>query len=112
MCKKSCSACFFIVTRLLLTCKFPTWKNVQKQKYIIIKRMVELKIEIPEDLAEELSQIPKEELQLIFSRLLKGELEKIRQVQSIVARSKMTKRHAKKLAEEVDLALAKRYENY
>jgi hypothetical protein len=43
---------------LLLTCKFPTWKNVQKQKYIIIKRMVELKIEIPEDLAEELSQIP------------------------------------------------------
>lgn len=51
-------------------------------------------------------------MQLIFSRLLKRELEKIRQVQSIVARSKMTKRHAKKLAEEVDLALAKRYENY
>lgn len=46
-------------------------------------------------------------MQLIFSRLLKRELEKIRQVQSIVARSKMTKRHAKKLAEEVDLALLK-----
>jgi hypothetical protein len=72
--------------------------------------MAEVKIEIPEDLSEEFTHISKEEWQLLFSRFLKEELERIKKVESIVAKSKLTEKQAKKLADEVNLSLAKRYE--
>jgi hypothetical protein len=72
--------------------------------------MAEVKIEIPEDLSEEFTCISKEEWQLLFSRFLKEELERIKKVESIVAKSKLTEKQAKKLADEVNLSLAKRYE--
>jgi hypothetical protein len=44
--------------------------------------MAEVKIEIPEDLSEEFTRISKEEWQLLFSRFLKEELERIKKVES------------------------------
>jgi len=48
--------------------------KLAKKEQISIEKTVESKIEIPEDLAKELNQIPKEDLQLIFSRMLRMEL--------------------------------------
>jgi hypothetical protein len=48
--------------------------KLAKKEQISIEKTVESKIEIPEDLAKELNQIPKEDLQLIFSRMLRMKL--------------------------------------
>jgi len=45
---------------------------------------------------------------LIFSRFLRRELEDIREIESIVSKSKLTEEQAKELADEVSLAIAKR----
>jgi len=48
--------------------------KLAKKEQISIEKTVESKIEIPEDLAKELNQVPKEDLQLIFSRMLRMKL--------------------------------------
>lgn len=48
--------------------------KLAKKEQISIEKAVESKIEVPEDLAKELNQIPKEDLQLIFSRMLRMKL--------------------------------------
>ena len=68
----------------------------------------ELKVVIPEDIGIELGKISNEDWQLLFSRFLRRELEEIREVESIVSKSKLTEEQAKELADEVSLAIAKR----
>ena len=70
--------------------------------------MAELKVEIPEDISEEFSKISDVDWQLIFSRFLRDKLDKIREIESIVSKSKATEGHVKELADEVSLAIAKR----
>ena len=68
----------------------------------------ELKVVIPEDIGIELGKISNEDWQLLFSRFLRRELEEIREIESIVSKSKLTEEQAKELADEVSLAIAKR----
>ena len=70
---------------------------------------MELKIEIPEEL-EELAHIPKIKWQLVILRKLREEFEELARVKKILSKSKLTQEQADELADEVSLALAKRYE--
>jgi len=71
--------------------------------------MVELTISIPEEL-EELTYISKADWQLAIARKLKKEFEELVRVKSIVSKSKLTQEQADELSDEVNFALAKRYE--
>lgn len=73
-----------------------------------VLEMAELVVRIPEDIGIELGKISKEDWQLLFSRFLRRELEEIREIESIVSKSKLTEEQAKELADEVSLAIAKR----
>ena len=70
--------------------------------------MGELVVKIPEDIEIELGKVSKEDWQLLFSRFLRRKLEEIREIESIVSKSKLTEEQAKELADEVSLAIAKR----
>ena len=75
---------------------------------LVVIGMGELKVVIPEDIGIELGKISKEDWQLLFSRFLRRELEEIREIESIVSKSKLTEEQAKELADEVSLSIAKR----
>jgi len=70
--------------------------------------MGEVVVKVPEDIGIELGRVSEENWQLIFSRFLRRELEDIREIESIVSKSKLTEEQAKELADEVSLAIAKR----
>ena len=70
--------------------------------------MGELVVKVPEDIGIELGKISTEDWQLLFSRFLRRELEEIREIESIVSKSKLTEAKANELADEVSLAIAKR----
>ena len=70
--------------------------------------MAELKVEVPEDISREFSKISDMDWQLIFSRFLKRELDRIKEIESIVSKSKATEEQVKELADEVSLSIAKR----
>ena len=70
--------------------------------------MTELKVEIPEEL-KELESISKIDWQLLIERKLKEEFEEISKIKKIVSKSKLTEEQANKLADEVNLSLAKKY---
>ena len=70
--------------------------------------MAELKVEVPEDISMEFSKISDMDWQLIFSRFLKRELDRIKEIESIVSKSKATEEQVKELADEVSLSIAKR----
>ena len=72
--------------------------------------MAEITITIPAELEEELKNISKINWQLLIVRKLKEELEEAARIKSIVSKSKLTQQDADKLADEVNEALAKRYE--
>ena len=75
---------------------------------LVVIEMAELVVKISEDIGIELGKISKEDWQLLFSRFLRRELEEIREIESIVSKSKLTEEQAKELADEVSLAVAKR----
>jgi len=75
---------------------------------LVVIEMAELVVKISEDIGIELGKISKEDWQLLFSRFLRRELEEIREIESIVSKSKLTEEQAKELADEVSLAIAKR----
>jgi hypothetical protein len=70
--------------------------------------MAELVVKVPEDIGIELGKVSREDWQLLFSRFLRRELEEIREIESIVSKSKLTEEQAKELADEVSLSIAKR----
>jgi len=75
---------------------------------LAVIEMAELVVKIPEDIGIELGNVSKKDWQLLFSRFLRRELEEIREIESIVSKSKLTEEQAKELADEVSLAIAKR----
>lgn len=71
--------------------------------------MAELRIKIPDEL-KELESASGVNWQLVIEKRLKEEFEELVRLKRIVAKSKLTKEDAKKLADEVNLALARKYE--
>lgn len=71
--------------------------------------MMKLEVEIPEELKELKSASPIS-WQLAVEKRLKEELNELVRLERIAAKSKLSEKKAKKLADEVSLALAKKYE--
>lgn len=81
--------------------------------------MSELLLRVPYDVRREFETVFGREVtdatwQLLFSRFLNEELreklDRIKRIESIVSRSKLTEEQAEELADEVNEALSKRYE--
>ncbi len=70
--------------------------------------MVEIVVEVPRDL-EFLIKVPKIELSLFVSRLLKEKLERIERLERGLQKSKLTEEKAEELANKISEGLAKRY---
>ena len=71
--------------------------------------MQEIVVKIPEEL-DELRHAASINWQLVIGRRLKEEFEELARIKRIVTKSKLTKKQAEKLADEVSLSLAKKYE--
>lgn len=72
--------------------------------------MQEIIVKIPEEL-DELRHAASINWQLVIGRRLKEEFEELSRIKRIVTKSKLTQEQAEKLADEVSLSLAKRYED-
>jgi hypothetical protein len=71
--------------------------------------MGEVNVQIPDELESEFRAIPKLELSMLVSRVLKDKLAGLARLKRIVAKSKLTEQHAEELANEISESLAKRY---
>ena len=69
--------------------------------------MMEIKIEIPKELEEEIKSISKTTLSLIINKLIKEELEEMIRLKKIVSKSKMTEKDVEELANKIDEAILK-----
>jgi len=67
--------------------------------------MMEIKIEIPKELEEEIKSVSKTTLSLIINKLIKEELEEMIRLKKIVSKSKMTEKDV----EELQTKLMKQY---
>ena len=70
--------------------------------------MVEVKIEVPEDV-KFIAEVNKVELSLFVSRVVKEELERISWLSRELEKSKLTEEKAKKIADEINRALGRKY---
>lgn len=71
--------------------------------------MVEVAIRIPDEL-KKLALMKKINWQLVVSRKINEELERLARVERIVAKSKLSEEDVQELTDETNMALAKRYE--
>jgi len=69
--------------------------------------MMEIKIEIPKELEEEIKSVSKTTLSLIINKLIKEELEEMIRLKKIVSKSKMTEKDVEELANKIDEAILK-----
>jgi uncharacterized protein YacL (UPF0231 family) len=85
---------------------------------LLVIEMGELLLRVPYDVRREFEMVFGKKVtdatwQLLFSRFLNEELreksDRIKRIESIVSRSKLTERQAKELADEVSLSIAKRF---
>ncbi len=70
--------------------------------------MMKLEVEIPEEL-KELKSASQISWQLAVEKRLKEEFNELARLERIAAKSKLSEKKAKELADEVSLALAKKY---
>lgn len=71
--------------------------------------MAELKVEIPEELREEMKELPNVNWQLVVRRALKRELEEILELKRIISKSKMSEEDVEELSDKINESLAKRF---
>ena len=71
--------------------------------------MVEVKIEIPKELEEEIKSISKTTLSLVINKIVKEELEKMARLKKIISKSKMTEKDVEELANKIDEAISKKF---
>ena len=71
--------------------------------------MMEIKIEIPKELEEEIKSVSKTTLSLIINKLIKEELEEMIRLKKIVSKSKMTEKDVEELANKIDEAILKNF---
>ena len=72
--------------------------------------MTEFVIRVPKELLKGFPEMSHERWERVFSRLINERLERIREVDRIVSKSKATQKQADELAREVNKAVWKRYE--
>ena len=70
--------------------------------------MAELKIKIPEEIGF-FKQVSDIDWSILASKLIKSKLDRISEVQRIVAKSKLTEDDVKEISDEINISLAKRY---
>jgi len=71
--------------------------------------MGEIKVEIPEELREEMEELPGVNWQLVVRRALKRELEEILELKRIISKSKLTEKDVEELSDKINESLAKRF---
>ena len=71
--------------------------------------MGEIKVEIPEELREEMKELPNVNWQLVVRRTLKRELEEILELKRIISKSKLTGEDVEELSDKINESLAKRF---
>lgn len=71
--------------------------------------MEEINIKIPDEL-KELKYADKINWQLIVGKILKEKFEELNKIKEIAGKSELTEEKAQELSDEVNMALAKRYE--
>ena len=76
---------------------------------LAVIEMGELRVEIPEELREEMKELPNVNWQLVVRRTLKRELEEILELKRIISKSKLTKEDVEELSDEINESLAKRF---
>lgn len=71
--------------------------------------MPELVVRVPNDVGMEFSNISEENWQLLFSRFIRTKLDELREIDSIVSKSKANEEQVKELSDKVRSAIAKRF---
>lgn len=71
--------------------------------------MAQFIIEIPEELKEEMEELPDLNWQLVVRRSLKRELEEVLELKRIISKSKLTEDDVKELSEKINESLAERF---
>lgn len=71
--------------------------------------MAEVTVRIPKELESEFKMLSRADLDIVASRALKSELERVARFKRIVSKSRMTQKQADKLADEISKNLAERY---
>lgn len=72
--------------------------------------MVELKVEIPEELKQEMDEF-KVDWSLVARKLIKQKLDRLLELKSLVSKSKLTEDDVAELSERIDKSLAQRFRN-
>ena len=72
--------------------------------------MGEVVIKIPKDLEQEFGGVKPIFWQLVVGRVINEELERLRKLKQIVSKSELTEKDVEELSNEVNEALAERYE--
>ncbi len=71
--------------------------------------MTQFIIEIPEELKEEMEELPDLNWQLVVRRSLKRELEEVLELKRIISKSKLTEDDVKELSDKINESLAERF---
>ena len=71
--------------------------------------MTQFVIEIPEELKEEMEELPDLNWQLVVRRSLKRELEEVLELKRIISKSKLTEADVKELSAKINESLAERF---
>jgi|LGVF01.1.fsa_nt_gb stage III sporulation protein SpoIIIAA len=71
--------------------------------------MAQFIIEIPEEMKEEMEELPDLNWQLVVRRSLKRELEEVHELKRIISKSKLTEDDVKELSDKIDESLAERF---
>ncbi|MEW6221795.1 MAG: hypothetical protein AB1476_00530 [Candidatus Hadarchaeota archaeon] len=71
--------------------------------------MAEIRVRIPEELKQEMGEFPEVEWQVVARKLLEEELERMRDLKTIVSKSKLTEKDVEELSAKVDESLAQRF---
>jgi len=70
-----------------------------------------LRMQIPEDLANELREVPKVEWSLVVNKLLKDKLSRLVRLEKIISKSELSEAKALEISDKINESLAKRYES-
>lgn len=71
--------------------------------------MAELKVEIPDELKQDMNKLPEIEWSVAIRRFLKQELDRLLELKRIVSKSKLSEKDALELSKEVNKSLAQRF---
>ena len=70
-----------------------------------------MRMQIPEDLANELREVPKVEWSLVVNKLLKDKLSRLVRLEKIISKSELSEAKALEISDKINESLAKRYES-